>query len=244
MDISTINCSTKSLKQFIYEGGNVNEVIPDRNKKLPYYQNLLIQALRREKSSFVFFEHLVQAGIDVNFIDYYGNNALFYTKNIKIAQLLIDNGCDVLHLNKENESAIRNNNIPPEVIRLYCEKGINIHNPIIDPFLGKVDYFIHIQELLFEQYFKEKFLIGIEYFKDTYPDISVERAFEKFNKISPELITPVIEIIKGRQDNFAIGFYEKILLPQFGDLMASMEKDQLASALPLNIAEKKLQDRF
>ncbi|MGQ7148070.1 hypothetical protein ACUOA8_57345, partial [Escherichia sp. SS-MK2] len=68
---------------------------------------------------------MIEAGIEINLTDRYGNNALFCNTNPKILELLIHSGINIQHKNNKGQSCLhpkRNDIKCAEILYYrYCE---------------------------------------------------------------------------------------------------------------------------
>lgn len=195
MNIQEIN-SVKKLKDFIQQGGNINEKI---KSKYSYEENILIHLLRKNTANFKLIKEIINSGIEINYINSENENALFYIQKdekLKIVNLLIQAGIDINHLNKKRQNALLVGKIPPNVIEAYIKNDMNIYQ--VDKF--GASFFDRKNDNLKSDIFKI-LKIGLENYHNTYPNEVLTQFFHVFSDEQAEN-NYIIDKLKKNNFNF------------------------------------------
>lgn len=214
MNIQEIN-SVKKLKDFIQQGGNINEKI---KSKYSYEENILIHLLRKNTATFKLIKEIINSGIEINYINSENENALFYIQKdekLKIVNLLIQAGIDINHLNKKRQNALLVGKIPPNVIEAYIKNDMNIYQ--VDKF--GANFFDRKNDNLKSDIFKI-LKIGLENYHNTYPNEVLTQFFNVFSNEQAEN-NYIIDKLKKNNFNFE-NAYEHF--KEFYDFSYKMEK--------------------
>lgn len=158
--------SIESLKQFIEEGGDINENISLYNKDR---NNILFFLLRKQGKnlSLPLFEEIIKSGADINFVNDLNENLLFYANTRELAELLIKYEIDMTVKNKEGLNPLLINLLPIEVIEVYLKNGMNISELSGDK---SINYFKSLLIPCCSKDTLDRMLLGLSYIKAPLPD--------------------------------------------------------------------------
>lgn len=165
MEIKEI-CSIESLRQFIKEGGDINENISIYNKDK---NNILFFLLRKDgkQLSLALFEEIIKSGADINFLNDNNENLLFYATTKDLALLLIKYKIDMTVKNKEGLNPLFINLLPIEVIEIYLKNGMNISELSDDK---STNYFKSLLIPCCSKDTLDRMFLGLNYIKTPLPD--------------------------------------------------------------------------
>lgn len=78
-------------------------------------------------TSLILAQYAIEKGLSVNDVDEYSNTAIMINENDDIVKLLIRNGADIRHINDQNENILLSRYNNLDMLKFLVKEGVDIH---------------------------------------------------------------------------------------------------------------------
>lgn len=92
-----------------------------------FKKNIDGQNMLFHTTSLILAQYAIEKGLSVNDVDEYSNTAIMINENDDIVKLLIRNGADIRHINDQNENILLSRYNNLDMLKFLVKEGVDIH---------------------------------------------------------------------------------------------------------------------